>query len=125
MAAEDEIVYWRRMYEHVREQVDNVLTVAARGYVSPAAWNAAAGPSRDVVEWRCPACGGRQKQQGPCQMQSCVPGEVARALAKETRTSARIRKEVEAREPARCRHPSCDEAGVCHTCGQRIESFPR
>jgi hypothetical protein len=88
--------YLEAMVSHLREQVDNVSAIAARAYVHMTSFRVPAKPGGgfgfpEPIEHTCGACGGKQREGGPCINPACVPGQVARALAKETRAARHSR----------------------------------
>ena len=75
--------YVETMLSHEQERLSNVMGVAMRGFVAAVKYSMP--PAFEPLEWQCPSCRAHQETAGPCQNKACVPGEVARALQKETR----------------------------------------
>lgn len=86
-----EVAYYVARLSHTEELLDNVRAIAGRGFTFVCAWRTAVSGmvfgDMEPVEFQCPSCFAKQPEHGPCVNPECVPGEVARALAKETRAS--------------------------------------
>lgn len=86
----DEADYWRVRYEDASERLGLVAVIASRGLVSPCAWKKINETHAEPFEWYCSACFAKQGEPGPCLNPVCVPGAVARALARETSVARRL-----------------------------------